>query len=309
MIQGDEEKHPLYKSGFVAVVGRPNVGKSRLINSILGQKIAAVSSKPQMTRRQQLGILSLEDAQVIFVDTPGIHLPHHLLGEGMNREAESAIHDADQILWVVDGSSEPTEEDRRVAGQIQEIKKAPPSILAVNKIDLITQGDLDDRIREFHSLYEPTRTVPVSALTGKDLDRLLVEIVKLLPEGDLYFPDDQLTDAYERDIAADLIREAALEHLFGEVPHCIAIRIDEFTERSESGAFIAATIFVERESQKAIVIGQRGEMIKRIGTTARKEIESMSGRKVFLELKVKTRANWRNDKNALSAFGFRNVTS
>jgi GTP-binding protein Era len=294
-----------YKSGFSAVVGRPNVGKSQLINLLLGQKIAAVSSKPQTTRRQQLGILSLNGAQIILVDTPGIHLPHHLLGEQLNLEAAHAILDSDLILWIVDGSVGPHADDEQVAERIRQEGREAETILVINKLDLLPETGLPEREGEYRALLQPATAVAISALSGINIDRLLEELLRRLPDGEPFFPEDQLTDAFERDIAADLIREAALRHLFGEVPHSIAVRIDEFTERGKFGAFIAATLFVERESQKAIVIGEGGSMIKAIGVTAREEIEAMSGRKVFLDLKVKTRKNWRNDKNALTAFGFR----
>lgn len=293
-----------FKSGFVTVVGRPNVGKSTLINGLLGQKIAAVSPRPQTTRRRQLGILSLENAQIIFVDTPGMHKPVHKLGEFMNQEAAVTLEDADVIVFLVDASAAPTDEDRMLAERIQAMHPAPAVILALNKIDQVTVPGESPHQRAYQDLVPQALPLPISALTGYQRDHLLDEIIKRIPVGVPYYDDQQITDLYERDIAADLIREAALIHLRDEVPHGVAIRIDEYTERGDAGAYIAATLFVERESHKPILIGQGGEMMKRIGSSARAEIEKMSGRKVFLELRVKVNKNWRDDDNALRMLGF-----
>ncbi len=301
-----------YRAGFVGVMGKPNVGKSTLVNALLGQKIAAVSPRPQTTRRRQLGILTREDAQVIFVDTPGVHQPKHRLGEWMVGEARAALEDCDLVLFLVDASQEPGEEDRILAGLIEQMKQPAPVLLALNKIDLIS-GELLERRREAYLALLPRAMIdsgrvtalPVSAARGDGLLDLLARIIAQLPPGEAFYPEEQVTDLYEREIAADLIREAALIHLRDEVPHGILVRVDEYTERGEKGAYIAATLFVERESHKSIVIGQGGAMLKKIGTAARQEIEAMSGRKVFLELRVKVRKNWRNDEQALKSFGFK----
>ncbi len=293
-----------YKSGYVAVMGRPNVGKSTLMNALLGQKVAAVSPRPQTTRRRQLGILTLEDAQIVFVDTPGVHQARHKLGETMNQEAQMALEDSDVILFLVDGSEEPQEEDRLLAGLLRDLKRRPPTILVINKIDQVQADTLEKRQVDYEELAPHDMLVLISATRGDNRQALLDQILAYLPQGMPLFPEDQLTDLYERDIAADLIREAALLILRDEVPHGISVRIDEFTERGEAGAFIAATIFVERESHKPIVIGQGGTMLKKIGSAARQEIENMSGRKVFLQLRVKVRKNWRNDEKALRQMGF-----
>lgn len=293
-----------YRSGFVAVMGRTNVGKSTLINTLLGTKIAAVSPWPQTTRKRQMGILTREVSQIIFIDTPGIHRPHHKLGERMNLEAADVVEESDMALLIVDASQMPGEEDRTLADLLLGLKRSVPVILALNKIDLVDSPTLEAHQQAFTELTPHAHPVLISATTGENLDTLINEIVERLPEGEPFFPEDQITDLYERDIAADLIREAALFHLRYEVPHSIAIRIDEFKERDHQGAYIAATIFVERESQKGIVIGQGGEMLKRIGSAARQQIEAMSGRKVFLDLRVKVRKNWRNDEAALRLFGF-----
>jgi GTP-binding protein Era len=296
---------PTFHTGFVSVMGRPNVGKSTLINTLMGQKIAAVSPRPQTTRKQQLGIITTDDMQLVFIDTPGLHKPHHKLGEYMNAEAAASISDSDVILFLVEAiQNPPHEEDHIMVELLNEIKNPPPVVLALNKIDRLQADEVPDRIAVYQELLPEAKTLPISATTGEGLE-ILLEILKgYLPEGDYFYPEDQITDLYEKEIAADLIREACLLILRDEVPHALAVRIDEFTERGESGAYIAATLFVERESQKGIVIGKEGSMLKQIGTQARQAIEAMSGRKVFIRLRVKVRKNWRNDETSLRRFGF-----
>ncbi|HHY88352.1 MAG TPA: GTPase Era [Chloroflexi bacterium] len=293
-----------FKAGFVAVIGRPNVGKSTLMNLLLGQKVAAVSPKPQTTRRQQLGILTTNEAQVIFIDTPGIHVPVHKLGEYMNEVALDTLGDADLILWVLDAGEPPREEDRLIAERLNALKDPPPVLLALNKVDRLGAEEKELRRAAFEALYPAGRSLWISAAQGLGTVELVQAVLEQIPQHPPYYDPDQITDYYERDIAGELVREAALLHLRDEVPHGIAVRIDEYTERGETGAYIAATIFVERESQKAIVIGQKGEMLKRIGTTARQQIQEMSGRKVYLELRVKVNKNWRNNEDALRLMGY-----
>lgn len=302
--QGSPEN---FRSGYAAVVGRPNVGKSTLINALLGQKIAAVSSKPQTTRQKQLGILTLPDAQIIFFDTPGIHLPRHKLGKGMNALAEASLRDADAILWLVDANVPPQEEDELITAKLASLEVIPPVLQVLNKADLAAEGALTDHASQYASLYPQVTQQVISAKNGAGLAALLDWLKGKLPPGMPFYPKDQVTDYYEREIAADLIREAALDHLREEVPHAIAVRIDEFTEREESGAYIAATIFVEKDSQKGIVIGRGGSMLKTIGTDARKAIEAMSGRKVFLELRVKVNKNWRSNADILRQMGYEDL--
>jgi GTPase len=304
------------KAGYVAVMGRPNVGKSTLVNAMLNQKIAAVSPRPQTTRRRQLGIFTIEKAQVVFIDTPGIHRPRHKLGEWMVEEAKETLEDSDVILFLVDASLPPQEEDQLLASILRTLKQPTPILLILNKVDLISQEEVQDRQEAYqallpHSMVESgqVQAFPVSAARGDRRDELLAKIIALLPEGEPFYPEDQVTDLYEREIAADLIREAALIHLREEVPHGIAVRIDEYTERDERTNYIRATLFVERETHKGIVIGQAGSMLKKIGTSARKEIEAMSGRKVFLELKVKVRKNWRDDEDSMQWLGFKHEKS
>ncbi len=293
-----------YRSGFVAVMGRPNVGKSTLVNALLQQKIAAVSPRPQTTRKRQMGILTLENAQVIFVDTPGVHLPRHKLGENMNQEAAQTLQECDLALFVVDASQPPDPEDSLMVDLLANLNRKLVVILALNKIDLGEQDALQANSRAFIELAPQAEAVEISAAQGTHLDLLLVRILDRLPQGAPFFPEGQVTDLYERDIAADLIRELALNLLRDEIPHGIAIRIDQYQERGGNGAYIEATLFVEKESHKPIVIGQGGAMMKKIGTAAREEIEAMSGRKVFLRLRVKVRKNWRNDEKVLRWFGY-----
>ncbi len=293
-----------FRSGFAAVAGRPNVGKSTLINALLGQKIAAVSPKPQTTRINQLGILTDEHAQVIFVDTPGLHLPHNKLGQGMNAVAVQALTDADLVLWLVDANEPPHEEDQIITAHLAEMRELPPVLQVLNKTDLINAEVLAQRMADYARLFPKITQMPVSALSGEGLPELLAAVTALLPEGEALFPDDQVTDLYERDIAADLIREAALQHLREEVPYALAVRIDDYQERSEENAFISATLFVEKDSQKGIVIGKGGSMLKDIGQTSREAIEKMSGRKVYLELRVKVSKNWRSNPAFLKQMGY-----
>ena len=294
-----------FKSGYVAVMGKPNVGKSTLINAVMGQKIAAVSAKPQTTRKQQLGILTTDEAQIIFMDTPGIHKEYHKLGGLMNEEARAALEENDLALFIVDLSASPDEEDQALAEILEQSGDAFPVILVLNKADLVHEDTVESRQRKYQELLETKKQIVISATDKTGLDHLMEIIIEELPEGPIYYDPEQVTDLYERDIASDLIREAALTLLKKEVPHSIAIRIDEFTERGEDGAYIEATMFVERDSQKAIVIGKGGTMMKKIGAMARKEIEKMSGRKIFLRIRVKVRKNWRNDDGFLSRFNFK----
>lgn len=280
-------------------MGRPNVGKSTLMNSLLGQKVAAVSPRPQTTRHRQLGILSLPQAQMIFVDTPGVHNPRHKLGERMNEEALDALKHTDLITFVVDGSVPPTEEDVLLAGILNRLDLPEKVLLIINKIDQITPETLASRETEYLGLLPGVSVQAVSATHGDGLISLVEILAQKLPEGEPFYPEEQVTDLYERQIAGDLIREACLLFLREEIPHGIAIRIDEFQERGDEGAYIEATIIVERESHKGITIGQKGMMLKKIGSAARKEIEAMSGRKVFLRLQVKVRKNWRDDEKAV----------
>jgi GTP-binding protein Era len=294
-----------YRSGYVALAGRPNVGKSTLLNRYLSQLVAAVSPRPQTTRRLQLGILTTAEAQVVFVDTPGLHLPRHRLGEALNLAAQQAIDDADVILVLFDLAEPPTPEDRLVAERLAALPAGKARLAAVNKIDLATGAEAERRSLAFRSLLPTWEFWEISATRGDGCDELLSRLVLALPEGEPFFPEDQVTETTEREIAADLIRAAAMRRLHQEVPHSLAVRVDEYQERGQAGARITATIFVERDSQKGIVIGHGGEMLKAIGTDARREIETMSGRSCYVELRVRVLPEWRSDPKALAEFGFR----
>jgi GTP-binding protein Era len=296
-------KNP-HRAGYVAVIGRPNVGKSTLINTLLGQKIAAVSPRPQTTRRRQLGILTLPEAQIVFVDTPGLHIPQHKLGEFMNSEAADSLQDADGILWLVDTSDPLTEEDRLIADRLAGLRREPKILIVMTKADTVSAEELDQRSQAAGELLPGKEILSLSAFTHKGVDELLQKVIAFLPEGENFYDPDTVTDYYERDIAGELIRESALIYLRDEVPHCLAVRLDQFKERDDQHAYIEATLFVERESHKGIVIGQGGEMLKKIGTRARQEIEAMSGRKVYLDLHVKVNKNWRNSPEALKLLGY-----
>jgi GTPase len=298
------DQKAIFKSGFVAVMGRPNVGKSTLVNALLQQKVAAVSARPQTTRKRQMGILTLENAQIIFIDTPGIHQARHKLGENMNQNAAEALQSCDAVIFLVDISQRPGAEDRTIAELLATLNRPGMVILAGNKVDIVEPQLLDNHLAAYLELLPGADPIAISARRDEHLDELIQKILARLKAGAPYFPADQTTDLYERDIAADLIREAALTMLREEVPHGIAVRIDEFTERGENGAYIEATLFVEREAHKPIVIGQGGMMLKKIGSAARQEIETMSGRKVFLSLRVKVRKDWRDDDKVLQSFGY-----
>jgi GTPase len=295
-----------FRSGFIAIIGRPNVGKSTLVNALLGQKIAAVSPKPQTTRKRQLGILTTEGAQLVFVDTPGIHTPRHKLGEFLNQEAQESLEGVDIILWLVDVSVNPTEEDRQIASLLGRTPRRTPLVLAANKIDLLQAPALLPHLEAYQELVQrEPHVISISATENQHLDELQDLLISLSPVRPPEYDEEQVTDSYERDIAADLIREACLHRLREEVPHGVGVRIDEFAERENGMLYIAATVFVERESQKGIVIGEGGKMLKQIGSSARKEIEEMGGRPVFLELRVKVLKDWRNNEDMLRRLGYK----
>ena len=295
-----------FRTGYIAIIGRPNVGKSTLVNALLGQKIAAVSPKPQTTRKRQLGILTTEKYQLVFADTPGIHSARHKLGEFLNQEAQESLTGMDVILWLVDASVKPTEEDKQIAGLLSKLPRRTQLVLAANKMDLIPAEALTARLEAYQaSVRRDAKVISISAAQNQNLDELIELLVSLSPFRAPEYDEEQVTDSYERDIAADLIREACLHKLRDEVPHGVSVRVDEFAERENGMLYIAATVFVERDSQKGILIGEGGSMMKSIGSAARKEIESMGGRPVFLELRVKVLKDWRNDENVLQRFGYK----
>jgi GTP-binding protein Era len=304
-ISADEELPSDHRSGFVSILGRPNVGKSTLLNAYLGQKVAIVSPKPQTTRRRILGILTLERAQVIFVDTPGIHQPFHKLGESMVRTAVEAIPDADLLLWLVDSAVAPTDEDRQIAQLIQEHGQGISLILGLNKSDLVPEPERPQRLQAYLALAHPVTYTFVSATAGENREHLLDLIVEHLPLGPRFYPQEQITDQTERVIAAELVREQVLQHTHQEVPHSTEVVVDEFRVRSPELTYIRATVYVERDSQKGILLGRGGRMIKSISQAARLQIEQLLGTRVYLDLWVKVWPKWRQNEEDLRRLGYR----
>ena len=290
-------------SGFAAIVGRPNVGKSTLTNGLIGEKIAIMSDRPQTTRNKIMCIMNTDNAQIMFLDTPGIHKPQHKLGQYMVRAAESTLHEVDVVLFVVDVSEKRGAGEDYILEQLRRVKT--PVILVANKIDkLADKGKLFGIIESYTKDFAFAAVVPVSALQDTEFPGLVSEITRYLPEGPAYFPDDMITDQPERIIAAEMIREKVLRSTRDDVPHSIAVEIDEFKVRDNDDIYIRANIFVERESQKGIVIGAKGSLLKKIGEQARRDIESLLGNKVFLDLWVKVKPDWRNKDKALKQFGY-----
>ena len=298
-----EELPEGYRSGFVAVMGKPNVGKSTLINRYVGQKVAIVSPKPQTTRRRLRGILTLPEAQIVFIDTPGIHDPRHKLGEYMVATAVRAIPDADVVLFMVDVSILPEDEDLQLAGLIRE-RAARPCILVMNKIDLLSPDKEQEHREAYLGLADCGEWIMFSATEGINREELLGLLIDRLPLGPQLYPPDQITDQPLRFMAAELVREQVLHHLYQEVPHSVAVVVEEFNERRKDLTYIEATVYVAKESQKGIIIGGRGKMLKRIGAAAREEIEGLLGTRVYLELWVKVRKRWPRDEAALRHLGF-----
>lgn len=296
-----------HRSGFVAVLGKPNVGKTTLVNRLVGHKVGIVSPKPQTTRRRLRGILTLPSAQVIFIDTPGIHQPKHKLGEYMVKDAVAALGDVDLVLFMVDVSRPPSAEDEQIASILGERKKRankPPVILVLNKMDLLPPQNVQPHSEAYLALGIHDEWMVVSATKGHNCDKLLNMILERLPLGPLYYPPEQYTDQEERFLAAELVRERALSLLQEEIPHSLAVAVEEFQERREDLVYIAATLYVEKTSQKGIVLGAKGRMIKAIGQASRQEIENFLGKRVYLELWVKVKEHWRRSDLDLRSLGY-----
>ena len=291
-----------YKSGFAAVIGRPNVGKSTLINSLIGQKIAIMSDKPQTTRNKILCVLTQPEAQVVFLDTPGIHKAKDKLGEYMVQAAENTLKEVDVILFVVDATEKMGAGERYILERLEATKK--PVLLVVNKLDLIDRQSVLPIIAGYTAKYPFAGVVPISAREEMNLDSLLTETKQHLEPGPQYYPEDMVTDQPERLIVAELVREKVLHLTREEIPHAIAVDVDEMSTRTNGDVYIRATIYVERDSQKGIVIGAKGTLLKKIGALARTDIENLLGSKVYLELWVKVKKDWRNRNNLLKEFGF-----
>ena len=281
-----------FKSGFVAIVGRPNAGKSTLLNHLVGRKVAIVSPRPQTTRNRIQGILNRENAQMVLIDTPGMHKPETALGRQMMQEIEQALDGIDVVVLLVDANKDFDPGDRWPLERVQRFRG--PRFLLLNKIDLIPKTRLLPLIDAFRRETEFAEVIPISALTGDGLPLLLDTFAEYLPEGQPYFPPDQFTDQPERFLAGEIIREKVIASTREEVPHAVAVLVEDFQE-TPNLIRIRATIHVEREGQKGIVIGRGGEMLKKIGTTARRELEELLGVKVFLELYVKVRRDWRDN--------------
>ncbi len=295
-----------HRSGFVAVIGRPNVGKSTLVNALVGQKIAIVSPKPQTTRNRITGILTAPEYQMIFIDTPGIHQgPPHRLNKIMVDQAVGAIPDADVILFVVDVSARPRDEDRAIAALLQEKAAARPVFYVLNKMDQLTLAQAEARIQSYWALLPGyADSIPVSALKGTNLELLRDHILARMPVGPRYYPGDQITDQTEHQIASELIREPLLRYTYEEIPHSAAVLIEDYHRREDGVFYVGATIWVDRDSQKAIVIGKGGLQLKRIGTEARAELERFIGGRVYLELWVQVQPGWRDRIAQLRELGY-----
>ncbi|MBM4125400.1 MAG: GTPase Era [Nitrospira sp.] len=293
------------KSGMVAIIGRPNVGKSTLLNALLKEKIAIVSDKPQTTRTRILGVVHHPEAQIVLLDTPGLHKPQHQLNKRMVRTALETLREADLAYVVVDATAPPGAADRLVIEQVREVIAATgiPLFLLINKVDVVNKSRVLPLIESYRTMLEWREVVPLSALTGLNVERLLDLTVAALPEGEALYGEDVVTDQTMRALAADLVREKILRHTRQEVPYAVAVEIEQFVEEGKL-ARISASVMVERESQKAIVIGKQGERLKEVGTEARIEMERLFGMKVFLQLWVKVREDWREDEQVLTELGY-----
>lgn len=292
-----------FVSGFAAIVGRPNVGKSTLLNAFVGQKVAIMSDKPQTTRNRIVGVLNRPQAQIVFLDTPGVHKPHHRLGEHLNRVAQATLPEVDVILFVVDGSAKPGEGDRFVAEMIR--RSGRQTVLVVNKMDKVPRANWHEVLDSYKALGESwLDIVPISALEHRNVEALAELLDKQMEEGPKFYPDDMITDQPERFVVAELIREKILHVTRDEIPHSIAVDIEEMKERPNGVVYVHATIYVERDSQKGIVIGAGGKLLKQIGAEARADIEAKLGSKSFLELFVKVKEDWRNRQSMLRTLGY-----
>ncbi len=292
----------LFRSGFCAVVGRPNVGKSTLVNALVGHKVAIVSDKPQTTRNRITGVLTTEYMQVVFLDTPGIHKPRHRLGEYMVTVARQTLSEVDLILFVVEANTETGKGDQFIASELRLLET--PVLIVANKADLVPSDEIDDELKSKAALVPGAPVLPVSALKATNLELLKAAIRERLSRGPKYYPDDMYTDRPEQFIITELIREQVLGLTHDEVPHSVAVEVEDIKERPGGLLYVRAIIYVEKESQKGIIIGDRGAMLRKIGSGARTEIEALLGARVYLDLWVKVRKEWRNKDVWLRQMGY-----
>lgn len=293
---------PIHKSGFIAIVGRPNVGKSTLLNKLVGEKVAIVSNKPQTTRNKIMAILNTEQSQMIFLDTPGFHKPRTRLGERMVQAVNQSIGDVDCVVMVIEMEEALTKAEQQILDKIKQAHL--PAILAINKIDGRSKGDILPVIDMVSRLHEFEAIIPISAQTGENVPHLVEELEKLMPEGPQFFPEDMFTDQPEKQIVAEIIREKLLRLLTDEVPHGTAVEIIKMKERPDGMLDISANIYCEKDSHKGIIIGKKGAMLKKIGSIARQDIERFFDAKCYLQLWVKTKEDWRNSNFQLKELGF-----
>ncbi len=292
-----------YKSGFVSVIGRPNVGKSTLLNTVTGQKIAIMSDKPQTTRNTIRGVITNKECQLILIDTPGIHKPKTKLGEYMVNVASETIKEVDLVLFLVEANAQPGAQDISIIQQLKQVKT--PVFLIMNKVDLVSKEKLLAIIDSYSKLMDFKAIIPISALKNDGIDIILKEALNYIPEGPQFFSEDMLTDQPEKVIAAEMIREKVLLNLDDEVPHGVGVEVTSFKERDDGLINIQATIYCEKSSHKGIIIGKQGTMLKKIGSAARYEIERLLDTKIFLELWIKVKPDWRNSDNMLKTLGYK----
>ena len=291
-----------FKSGFVAIIGRPNAGKSTLLNALVGEKISIVSDRPQTTRNRITGILTLPDAQVIFLDTPGLHEPKGLLNEYMVNVAREACGEVDLVLFMVEAGRNPGEDEREIVEFLKGLKTRV--FLVINKIDLVRKDSLLPLINKYSSMHDFSEIIPVSSLKGENVADLEKTIIEYLPEGPQYYPEDEMTEQPERFIAAEIIREKIFRMTGDEVPYSTAVLVEEMKERGGK-IFTRADIYVEKDSHKGIIIGAKGQMLKKIGQAARRDIERLLGTPIYLELWVKVKSDWREKPGALREMGYK----
>ncbi|TMN20993.1 GTPase Era [Lentibacillus cibarius] len=292
-----------FKSGFITIIGRPNTGKSTFLNHVIGQKIAIMSDKRQTTRNRIQGVLTSTDSQLVFIDTPGIHKPKHRLGDFMVKSAQDTLNEVDAVLFMVNANEGYGKGDQYILDLLQQVNR--PVFLVINKIDLVHPDELLPLIDQYRNKYDFEAVFPISALNGNNVSSLIKELKSYIPEGPQYYPDDYVTDHPERFIISELIREKVLQLTREEVPHSIAVIIENLEERESGSIFIQASIVTERKTQKGIIIGKQGAMLKNIGQKARSDIEALLGSKVYLDLWVKVQKDWRNKQSQLQEFGYR----